>query len=195
MRMALLTVFLLMTANLAYADAYKDGLAAAKAGDFAVALQLWTPLAKGGDARAQYELGYLYVTGLGVKKNCATGIEWYGKAAKQGHAVAQHDLGYAYETGQCVPENFSKALYWYRQAVKGKYPPSFNNLAIMYDNGEGVNKDPVLAYMWWTLAMELGHPKAMGYRDAASKGMSSEDKTLALKKAKSCKKSKYRECD
>ena len=47
------------------ADAFSDGARAAIAGDYATAFGHWLPLAEGGDADAQYNLGNLYDRGLG----------------------------------------------------------------------------------------------------------------------------------
>ncbi len=48
-----LTIGLLFTALPTQAGAFRDGLRAYRAGDFATARQLWRPLAIEGDSRAQ----------------------------------------------------------------------------------------------------------------------------------------------
>ena len=48
---------------------YQKGLDAANRGDFATALREWTPLAKQGNAIAQYNLGVMYANGLGVPQD------------------------------------------------------------------------------------------------------------------------------
>ena len=60
MKRTLATAFLcLMLATPAWAG-FDEGLAAAKRGDYATALREWRPLAKQGDADAQYNLGVMY---------------------------------------------------------------------------------------------------------------------------------------
>ena len=44
---------------------FNKGVAAAQSGDFGTALHEWTPLAKQGDADAQYSLGVMYEKGRG----------------------------------------------------------------------------------------------------------------------------------
>ena len=44
---------------------FNKGVAAAQSGDFATALREWTPLAKQGDADAQFSLGVMYEKGRG----------------------------------------------------------------------------------------------------------------------------------
>ena len=57
--------------------------------------------AERGDAKAQNELGELFLTGkLGVATNHAEAVNWFRKAADQGHAPAQHRLGAALYLGR-----------------------------------------------------------------------------------------------
>ena len=49
----------------------EDAAAAYERGDTPAALQLWTPLANGGDAGAQIAIGGLYADGNGVKQSYA----------------------------------------------------------------------------------------------------------------------------
>ena len=49
------------------AQDFQKGSAAYQAGDFATALQEWTPLADAGDATAQYNRGIMYRQGQGYE--------------------------------------------------------------------------------------------------------------------------------
>lgn len=49
--------------------------------------------AQAGDAEAQYQLGYLYEVGNGVKRDNHTAAKWYQKASQQQHEGAQLRLG------------------------------------------------------------------------------------------------------
>ena len=55
----------------------EDGLAAAKRGDYAMALQLLRPLAESRDATAQYTLGLLYASGQGVQQDYVQAHKWF----------------------------------------------------------------------------------------------------------------------
>jgi TPR repeat protein len=59
---ALATVLSLPFTPLAAQD-FQKGLAAYQSGDYATALQEWTPLAEAGDASVQYNLGVTYRSG------------------------------------------------------------------------------------------------------------------------------------
>ncbi len=49
--------------------------------------------AQAGDAEAQYQLGYLYEVGNGVKRDYNNAVKWYQKASQQQHEGAQLRLG------------------------------------------------------------------------------------------------------
>ena len=68
--------------------------------------------AEQGDADAQYNLGFVYQTGLGVPQDFVEAVRWYRLAADQGFAEAQANLGRAYYTGQGVPQDYVEAHKW-----------------------------------------------------------------------------------
>ena len=49
--------------------------------NYATALREWTPLAKQGDADAQFSLGGMYLQGLGVPQDYKTAVKWYRRVA------------------------------------------------------------------------------------------------------------------
>ena len=114
-RLALATVLALAFTPLAAQD-FQKGLAAAQAGDFATALQEWTPLAEAGDVNVQYNLGNMYRRGDGVPQDYAEAVKWYRLAADQGDADAQNNLGLMYELGEGVLQDNVMAHMWYNIA-------------------------------------------------------------------------------
>jgi TPR repeat protein len=70
-RLLILPVLLLtlLVGTPAFSADFQKGLTAAQSGDFATALREWTPLAKQGNAGAQYNLGVMYDKGLGVPQD------------------------------------------------------------------------------------------------------------------------------
>ncbi len=87
-------------------------------GDFRIAAGLFYPLAEKGDARAQYNLGLLYASGLGVTHDYQAALKWHRMAAKQGHAGAQSQLAQMYYKGQGVPLDYVRAHMWYSIAAE-----------------------------------------------------------------------------
>ena len=82
-------------------------------GDFKTALEVFQPMAEGGNARAQFYLGEMYLNGSGVVKDYAQALKWAGAAAEQKDANAQFTLGGMYETGKGVQRDYILAHMWY----------------------------------------------------------------------------------
>ena len=95
---------------------FQDGLLAYHRGDHAVAMEIWRPLADGGDASAQYMVGYLYALGEGVVSNSGKAAKWYRKAADQGDPDAQINLGLLYVNGTGVKKSYVSAYKWFALA-------------------------------------------------------------------------------
>ena len=87
---ALLVALFLITgaAQPASAGAFEDGLAAYDAGDYPTALRLWMPLARQGNATAQFNLGLMYGNGRGVPQNYVLAHMWSNLASASGNANA-----------------------------------------------------------------------------------------------------------
>ena len=66
--------------------------------------------AEAGDAAAQFILGGMYVTGVGVPQDTAAAVAWYRRAAEQGDATAQYNLGAMYAEGDGVPQDAAVRL-------------------------------------------------------------------------------------
>jgi TPR repeat protein len=73
--------------------------------DYGRARAFFSKAAKEGHAPSQYELGRIYLSGLGTPKNPQSAIEWLGKAAAQNHPAANTALGFSYLFGKDVPAN------------------------------------------------------------------------------------------
>ena len=102
--------------NTVFAD-FREGLDAYNKGDYETAYKQWKPLAKAGDAEAQYNLGFMYRRGEGVKQDDEKAAYWYRRAADQGDAKAQTYLGLLYTFGKGVGQNYQQAAYWYKKAA------------------------------------------------------------------------------
>lgn len=77
---------------LAVGRASADDLSVANAAfdhkDYGKAFELYSPLARAGDAQAQSAIGSLYFFGNGVQKNAARAYMWFGLAAQSATPVA-----------------------------------------------------------------------------------------------------------
>ena len=102
----------------AAADLLADGAAAYEAGDYGEAAKAWRPLAEGGDAMAQFNLGLLHETGRGAVEDPAQAAAWYERAALQGVTQAQFNLALLHQTGRGVAKDGTEALYWLEVAAR-----------------------------------------------------------------------------
>ena len=95
------------------------------------AMEIWLPLAKKGNAEAQWRLGnayyddsYYFTDDAEVIKIPEIGkkaLYWLTKSAEQGYEWAQLDLGMIYGDtdyhGVPVLKDISKEIYWYKKAA------------------------------------------------------------------------------
>ncbi len=121
--------------------------------------ELWKR-ARGGDAKARYDLGTRYADGEGLPKDPALAVAWYSKAADQGYAAAQYSLGMSYRRGEGVPKDPAKALEWVRKAADQGYADAQYSLGMSYYFGFDVPEDPSKAAEWWRKAADQGYPAA-----------------------------------
>ena len=100
----------------------RAGFTAYNKGDFVSAREVWLPLAKNGDAEAQYNLGVMFARGEALAKSDVEAVKWWRRAAQQGHAASMHNLGFMNATGRGLPVDFEKAYMWYGLAAKLQPP-------------------------------------------------------------------------
>jgi TPR repeat protein len=130
----------LIYASVGFSNSFKNGLDAAKTGDFNTAIEIFLPLAETNNALAQEMLGLIYEQGLGVQKDYAKAFKWTQLAAQQGLPDAQNRLGGLHLRGLGVPENRSKAMKWYELASKQGHLAALTNQGVIYLLSENLEK-------------------------------------------------------
>lgn len=113
----LILMMLLLVSSACNSTAFEDGISLYKSGSYKEAYALWEPLAKGGDAEAQLNLGIMYSKGVGVIQDDKEAAVWFLKSAELGNGSAQLHLGLMYSKGIGVTKNDEEAGKWYRKAV------------------------------------------------------------------------------
>ena len=101
----------------AVADPIEDGVNAALAGDYGIALNLLDPAASRGDPRAEFFMGILYETGMGVTKDTGQAAKFYRQSAEQGLATAQNNLASLLAKGDGVTQDLREAMKWWMSAT------------------------------------------------------------------------------
>ena len=117
-------------------------------------------LADEGSASAQFELGRMFESGVGVGRDHQQAVFWYGRAAEQGHAQAQTNLGVLYARGLGVPRNDGYAVAWFRKAAEQGLANAQYDLGYMYSKGLGVPRDDQQANDWYRKAAGQGVVRA-----------------------------------
>jgi TPR repeat protein len=166
--------------------------------DHATMLLLLRPLAAQGDARAQHNLGFLYLEGQGVAQDDQEAAHWFRLAAAQSDARAQYNLGLMYYRGQGVAQDDQEAARWFRLAAAQGNARAQSNLGLLYLEGKGVAQDYVRAHMWINIAASLGSGElataSAKIRDDFAEGMTPAQLEQAQTMARQCQSSDYKQC-
>jgi TPR repeat protein len=135
---------------------YDTGWYAYTAGDFVLAHGEWLPLAKDGDARAQYQLGVMYQRGEGVDADTTEAVSWYSLVAEQGYAPSKISLARMSYTGIGVAHDHDKAAQLAEHTAKFGNTEAQFFLGALYHRGHGVHVDLIKSHMWLSLAAMRG---------------------------------------
>jgi hypothetical protein len=201
MRRFLFAVFLVVAcATVAAAGAIEEAQSAYQRRDYALAAQLFRPLAEEGRSGAQLRLGGMYILGQGVPKDNAEGLKWIRRAAEQGHPRTQTGLGSMYELGAGAPQDYQETVKWYRKAAVQGDAWGQRKLAEMYANGQGVPQDFVRADMWYNLATAETPARdldehALKLRDHILSRITAPQMEKALEMVRRCQQFQFTDCD
>jgi len=135
--------------------------------------------AKAGDAKAQFNLGFMYDDGIGVSASYKEAIKWYTKAAEQGNAEAQYYLALHCENLRC--EGYQAAM-WLTKAAEQGHVMAQLELGFILGNRTRSYKvkskeDEQEAIKWYTKAAEQGNAEAqyrLGYMYENGIGVAAE---------------------
>ena len=86
----------------ATAGDFHHGLGSIRLGDYKAAVAILAPLAEQGHAKAQFELGVLYLMGKGVTQDHVKAASLHLQSAEQGNVKAQAHLGHMLDDGEGV---------------------------------------------------------------------------------------------
>lgn len=131
--------------------------AAWSSGQHGAALDLWTPLANEGVARAQSNLGAAFLEGRGVARDVDKAVDWLKRAAEQGDAGGQRNLAHCYSEGWGVPQDSAQAALWYEKAATQNDADAQDMLSYMkLESGDHEG-----ARSWAEKAAKFGRTEAM----------------------------------
>jgi uncharacterized protein len=144
-----------------------EARAAARRGDFKLAISLLRPLAHAGDSEAQYQLGALAMTECELVSG-REAFSWFRTAADQGHVEVMHGLA---TFPQFLSEPFKSPLSeeedwsWLMRAAEGGSLQAQYDVAACLATGDSPNRDVTTqdleaAVGWYRRAAEAGHAEA-----------------------------------
>ncbi len=116
-----------------------------------------------GDAKAQNDLGFMLLNGLGVKKNYEEAAKWIKKAAEQEYLIAQNNLGYLYLEGLGVKQNYEEGVKWIKKAAEQECADAQFNLGCLCIEGLGLEQNYEEGVKWIEKAAEQEHAEAQKY--------------------------------
>lgn len=114
--------------------------------------------AEPGDAFGQYNLGRVYLKGIGGEERREEGLALLKKAAEKGVPEAMYLIGDTERTAS--GGDLQKALAWYRKAAQNNHLKSQNLLGQVYGEGGKVPANPEEAFKWTQKAADRGSAEA-----------------------------------
>ena len=129
--------------------------------DFQKATPLLNTEARGGNGYACYDLGRMYLLGLGCDANEEEAQVWFRSALEAFQKAEQtaEKKGYLrYRIGKChalghgTEQNYEESARWFRQAVDENNPFAAYSLGGQYLRGQGVEQSHEEAYRLYTMA-------------------------------------------
>ena len=129
---------------------FQQAQTALAAKDYKTAMEIWSALAKLGDAQSQDNLADSYSIGRGVTKNKETAQKYYLMAAEQGYAPAQESLSRLHDFMMQLEDETvrRRSFVWtYRAAVQGNVM-AYARVSLAYCYGYGIDRNPVMADVW-----------------------------------------------
>jgi hypothetical protein len=94
------------------ASSFADAARRHRAGDTAVAVAFWAPLAQKGDANAAYNMAVIHEHSDGVAMSLPEALKWYRIAAEKGDRASQSRLGTMYLNGEGTTRNEKEGWRW-----------------------------------------------------------------------------------
>jgi hypothetical protein len=110
--------------------------------------------AEAGDPAAQYELGELWLQGIGRQKNDWRAFQAFQKSATGGNTNGIHMLGRCYAAGIGTGIDRRKAAHLFSLAAAKGHPEAMYGFAKALENGRGIPQDHVAAASWLTKAAD-----------------------------------------
>lgn len=136
--------------------------------------------AESGDAKALYDLAFLYDTGYDtIPVDSAKSTLLYRLSAEKGYAPARNYLGFRYFNGEYVKQDIDSGLYWIAKAAADGDVKGAANLGYLLAWSDKVKTDYPQAVYWLSKAADAGLPTAQSLlADLLKEGKGTETDTV-----------------
>ena len=120
------------------------------------AVYWYTKSAEQGNAKAQVNLGFMYLNGIGVEKDTSKAVKLFSLASEKDNAKAQYYLGEAYLHGDGVEKNENKSFVLLKKSAEQGEVDAQAALGFAYSLGQGVEVNMAEALKWFRKASSKG---------------------------------------
>lgn len=125
------------------------------------------------DSRSQFQIGKMFLYGIGMESDPAKAANWFSTAANAGDVNAQYMMGTMLLSGTGVDENREWAAYWFKAAAEQGNVDAMYNLGLQLESGDGVPEDKKGAIYWFQKMAESGDEEGAKMAAEAMQGMRS----------------------
>lgn len=140
--------------------------------------------AQHGSLRAQWKVGVMLDTGLGVPVDSKAAARWLRKAARRKLGAAWASLGLLRQFGRGVPKDSGGARHAYFNAIRHGEPHGFAGIGSLYSSRSDRRKDYLRAIAWYRVAASHGDGIAQEKLAALPALPFDEERTVAARAAK-----------
>ncbi|MFZ6653715.1 tetratricopeptide repeat protein [Undibacterium sp. TJN19] len=113
------------------------------------AIRYWVLASEAGEAKASYQLGWIYDVGNQVPQDNTVANKWYLKAAEQGSNIAQLKMAVLYDQQKGVMRDTKQIVKWLTLAAENGNPTAESNLGTIYLYGTYDQKKDELKAAYW----------------------------------------------
>jgi len=159
---------------------FDKGLIAYNDKNYGQALLEWYPLAKEGDAKAEYYIALMYLNGLGLPYDAKQGFIWLQRSAIKEHVEAQYELGQLYVAGQQVEQNLDQGIRWLLSAARQGHAGAQFNFGLLYQQDKVPLSSNLMAVYKQNRSQEFNFKQAAKwYQSAAEQAHGAAQNNLA----------------
>lgn len=165
-------VYLCSASGMAAAQSLDQAIEHLKNNEYGKATPILEKLAADGVAEAQFQLGAMYMGGIGVSRNTEKGISLHETASGKGHAGAQFVLATELFKGQLIAADRRRAVSLLLSSAKQKYAYAQFALCVELSTDGSEYYDAIEAYAWCESSAKKDHRQAerAGRRGAETLG-------------------------